>query len=72
MTSWALSLCGSFSQPILARGRGIVKLIEGLSEGDPVAWGIVGVIVLFIVGKLVYSLMQNKSSSDEGSSDKEE
>ena len=72
MTSWALSLCGSFSQPILACGRGIVKLIEGLSEGDPVAWGIVDVIVLFIVGKLVYSSMQNKSSSDEGSSDKEE
>jgi hypothetical protein len=43
-----------FAEPVLARGRGLAKLIEGLSEGDPVAWGITVVIVLVMIGIGVY------------------
>lgn len=66
MASLALTISDSLSHTVLARGRGLAKLIEGLGEGDPVAWGIVGVIVLFIVGKFVYSSMQNKEPPDSG------
>ena len=42
-------------QPVLAgRGRGIAYLIQGLTEGDPVAIGITAVLVLGLVGYLVY------------------
>ncbi len=71
MASWALNLSNYLPQSLLARGRGIVRLIEGLGEGDPVSWGIVGVIVLFFVGKFVYSSMQNKDK-DSSSSDQSE
>jgi hypothetical protein len=36
-----------------ARGRGFARLIEGLGNGDPVAWGILGVVGLFFVGSMV-------------------
>jgi hypothetical protein len=35
------------------RGRGLANLIRGLTEGDPVAWGIVGVVGLFTVGSII-------------------
>lgn len=44
-----------------ARGRGFAQLIEGLSNGDPVAWGITGVVALFFVGSIIYNAKKNKS-----------
>jgi hypothetical protein len=32
--------------PLLARG-GANRLVQGLSEGDPVAWGIVALVLIF-------------------------
>ena len=43
--------------PVLARGRGLAKLIEGLSNGDPVAWIILVVVVLIFGGIAVYKRM---------------
>ena len=40
-------------QPVPARGRGIVYLVKGLFEGDPIAIGIVAVAVVCIVGYVV-------------------
>ncbi len=34
-------------EPLL--GAGIGRLIRGLTEGDPVAWGVVGVIVVVAI-----------------------
>jgi hypothetical protein len=31
-------------------GRGLGKLVAGLMEGDPVAWGITGVVVVILIG----------------------
>lgn len=43
--------------PVLARGRGLGKLIEGLSNGDPAAWIILVVVVLIFGGIAVYKRM---------------
>lgn len=40
------------------RGRGLAKLIEGLWEGDPVAWGIT---VLVIVVAVVWGIVKSRS-----------
>lgn len=42
--------------PVLAR-RGLGKLIEGLSNGDPAAWIILVVVVLIFGGIAVYKRM---------------
>ena len=55
-----LSTAVEFS-PVLAR-RGLGHLIEGLSNGDPVAWGITGVVVVVLIGIAVFKRM---SGSDE-------
>ncbi|MEI8383615.1 MAG: hypothetical protein WCJ09_26095 [Planctomycetota bacterium] len=47
--------------PVLAR-RGAGKLIEGLFNGDPVAWGITGVVVLVFVGIAIF---KRASGNDE-------
>lgn len=44
---------------LLAR-RG--RFFEGLFDGDPVAWGILGVVVLFMVGSFVVRSRSNKGS----------
>ena len=46
--------------PVLARGR--AKLFEDLYNGDPVAWGILGVVVLIFGGIAIYKRM---SRNDE-------
>ncbi len=45
--------------PLFARGRGTVEFFKGLVNGDPVAWGILGVIVL---GFAVYGIYQYSKS----------
>lgn len=40
----------TFAESVFARGRGLGRLIAGLSEGDPVAWGITIVVVLIFIG----------------------
>lgn len=46
---WFAGGIGAGVYPVLAaRGRGLANLINGLSQGDPVAWSItVGVVVIF-------------------------
>ncbi len=48
--------------PILAR-RGLGKLIEGLLNGDPVAWGITIVVVVVFVGIAIFK--RASGTSDE-------
>ena len=48
--------------PVLAR-RG-AKLIEGLFKGDPVAWGITGVVVLVFVGIAVFKRASGNSDDE--------
>lgn len=48
--------------PVLAR-RGAGRLIEGLFNGDPVAWGITGVVVVVFVGIAIFK--RASGSSDE-------
>lgn len=65
MISILSSLPASFAF-VLARGRGIARLIEGLWEGDLVSWGIIGVIALFFGGKYFYQRsVNNAASTDE-------
>ena len=51
--------------PILARGRGLARLIEGLWNGDPVAWGISGVVIAVLVAIAVFKRATGTSDSDE-------
>ncbi len=46
---WSQLLASAETSPIFAaRGRGIASLIEGLGNGDPVAWSItIGAVVIF-------------------------
>ena len=48
MMTFGSEMLGQSSITVLARGRGLAKLIEGLSEGDPIAWGVVGVLVVVL------------------------
>ena len=57
----AVMLSTAEFSPVLAR-RGLGQLIEGLSNGDPVAWGITGVVVVVLIGIAVFKRM---SGSDE-------
>ena len=51
----AMSLTATFATLILARGgRGFARLLEGLWNGDPVSWGILGVVVAIMVGIAVF------------------
>lgn len=48
MLSLAGGICAGVCPLLAARGRGLGSLINGLSQGDPVAWSItVGVVVIF-------------------------
>ncbi len=45
---WSQAFANADFQPLVARGRGLGKLIEGLGNGDPVAWSItIGAVVIF-------------------------
>lgn len=45
---WVQLFANVESNPVLARGRGLGRLIEGLSSGDPTSWAItVGAVVIF-------------------------
>ncbi|MDB5335411.1 MAG: hypothetical protein JWN70_1030 [Planctomycetaceae bacterium] len=45
---WGQLFVNAEVNPVLARGRGLGRLIEGLSNGDPTSWAIaVGVVVVF-------------------------
>jgi hypothetical protein len=50
--------------PVLARGRSLAKLLDSLWNGDPVAWGIVGVVVLVMVGITVFKRVTGAESDD--------
>lgn len=40
-----------FAELFAGRGDGLIRLVKGLFEGNPVAWIIVGVIVVAIIVK---------------------
>lgn len=56
-------LGNAVATPILARGRGLGKLIQGLMDGDPVAWTITGVVVAIFIGIAVFKAV--RGSGDE-------
>lgn len=41
-------------EPLFARGRGLGHLIQGLSEGDPMSWVLLVVVVAIMIGVAVY------------------
>ena len=49
-----MSLFATVAAPVLARGRGLGRLLEGLWNGDPVSWGILGLVVAIMVGIAVF------------------
>jgi hypothetical protein len=57
-------LTATVATPVLARGRGAARLLEGLWNGDPVAWGIVGVIVAVMVGIALFKRFTGMGSDD--------
>ena len=42
------------SEGLLFARRGIGRLIEGLTNGDPIAWTVLGAVVVIGVGVAVY------------------
>jgi len=54
------------SSVLAARGRGIARLIEGLWNGEPVTWIIVGVVVAVMVAMAVF---KKASGASEGESE---
>jgi len=46
---------------LAARGRGLVKLIEGISKGDPWAIGIAAVVGVAVVGYGVYRMVSDRA-----------
>ena len=59
LVSWT----ASFSL-FAARGRGAGRLIAGLLRGDPVAWGILIVVILCFAGYWGYQAMANSEDND--------
>ena len=45
---------------LAVRGRGIARLIEGITRGDPVAIGITAVIVLAMIGTAIYKAKRDR------------
>ena len=50
-----------FAPTFAARGRGLAKLIDGVSNGDPLAIGILVVIVVCVIGWFVYKARSSDS-----------
>lgn len=43
-----------FDPTLALRGRGLGRLLEGLYNGDPVAWTITGVVIAISIGIAIY------------------
>lgn len=48
------------SSVIAARGGSWIRLIDNLAEGDPVAWGLLGVAV---VCAIIYTVYQSRTQA---------
>lgn len=56
------SIAVEFSAVLAGRGAG--RLIEGLFKGDPVAWGITGVVVAVFIGIAVFKRATGNSDDE--------
>lgn len=55
--------------PLFARGRGTIKFIEGLINGDPVAWVIFGIVCAMLAIYVGYQIYKSKADSPPGIAD---
>lgn len=51
---WPVGEISLGNSPLFARGRGLVHLIQGLAEGNPVSWAIAAGLIVIIGGMAIY------------------
>jgi hypothetical protein len=52
--------------PLFARGRGTIKFLEGLINGDPVAWVIFGIVCAGLAIYVCYHVFKSKAEVPAG------
>lgn len=58
-----------FDLLLARRGRGLANLLEGLGEGDPVAWIIVVGVVAIFAGPPLYRMLKSDGGEAGGATE---